>query len=115
MEVLDNKGRSAADVATEFGHCPVAQWLTTYAATKDALRAAAEEPPRPPSPPPPRRPRAPRACAQCGATQFAEGGGRLHKCGGCQLGARVRYCSKACQERHWRAAHREQCVGRVQP
>ena len=116
LHALDDGGCSAAEVATEAGHAQVAQWLATYAATSAALAARVEERPgRSPSPPPrPRPPRAPHACAHCGATEWAasaaEGeGARLRKCGGCRRGARARYCSAACQERHWKAEHREQC------
>ena len=103
LDDLDGRGQSPLAVATASGHTHGAQWLTAYAATRAALRAATQEPL-----PPPRRHPTPRACAQCGAGEWAEGG-RLRKCGGCRLGARLRYCSTACQEQHWRAEHREQC------
>jgi len=111
LDAVDSWGRSALALATAEGHTQVAQWLTAYAATRAALAAATQEPPCPP-PPPPRRRGTPRVCAQCGASEWAEGG-RLHKCGGCLIGPpRERYCSKACQERHW-PEHRERCSGRV--
>jgi len=112
LDALEHRGNSALALATVHGHPHVAQWLAAYASTRAALRAATQEPHRPPPPPPQLRYRTPRACAQCGASEWAEGG-RLRKCGGCQLGARLRYCSVACQEQHWAAAHREQCSGRA--
>ena len=110
VDVLDRWGRSALAIATAKGHTQVAQWLTAYAATRAALRAATQEPPSPP-PPPPRRRGTRHACAQCGAGEWAEGG-RLRKCGWCRRGARLGYCSTACQERHW-PVHWEQCSSRA--
>jgi len=43
-----------------------------------------------------------RVCDVCGG-----GGGRLQACGRCRA---VRFCSRACQERAWRAGHRAECV-----
>ena len=41
------------------------------------------------------------ACAQCGAV-----GDSLSYCGSCQ---QVVYCGKRCQQRHWKASHRQFC------
>ena len=44
-----------------------------------------------------------RECARCGASSAQS---RLKLCSGCRA---VRYCSAACQQAHWRAAHRAEC------
>lgn len=43
-----------------------------------------------------------RVCDVCGG-----GAGRLQACGRCRA---VRFCSRACQERAWRAGHKAECV-----
>jgi len=121
LHSIDNRGRSALRLASERGHRTVVRFLAERVAdlaakstslpaehsAPSASSAAVEGEQLPPAEAPPRRHRPPRACAQCGASQTAEGV-RLQWCR-C-LG--VRYCNSACQKRHWKAEHRDHCSSR---
>jgi hypothetical protein len=46
------------------------------------------------------------ACAQCGKEDNRSGSVEMRWCGGCYA---LRYCSKECQRKAWKAGHNKQC------
>jgi hypothetical protein len=121
VHTLDNMGRSALKCASLSSHVDVVRLLAGHAAasstrnnlsahhpsqdttTSPAADAEVQDQPHDPE----QRGRVPRVCEMCDATR-SDSGGKPRKCEGCQA---VRYCSTACQKRHWRRQHRDECSG----
>jgi hypothetical protein len=45
------------------------------------------------------------SCASCGVVQT----GKVLRCSGCRM---TSYCNSTCQKKHWKKAHRKECVGK---